>query len=63
MSPQTDVNLTEIMKREGIHTITQWAVGPFTVVLKDARCGTADTVGAALAKAKADDMAWLRVAS
>ena len=63
MNALTDVNLTSIMEREGIYTIKRWNVGPYSVELRDGRSGTGATVGEALAKAKADDLSWLRVAS
>jgi hypothetical protein len=46
-----DVNLTEIMRREGIAKVEDYLTH-FSVVLKDGRFGVARTVGQALAKAK-----------
>jgi deoxyxylulose-5-phosphate synthase len=49
-----DVNLTEIMRREGIAKIEDYVVR-FSVILKDGRMGIAETVGQALAKARKPD--------
>lgn len=48
-----DINLTAIFEREGIHKIERYrALGKYSVVLADGRCGTGTTIGAALANAK-----------
>ncbi len=55
MENDTSVNLTAIMEREGIRSITRvFSRGPYSVELVDRRVGTAATIGEALTKAKAD---------
>ncbi len=52
------VNLTAIMEREGIASITRWRVGNcFTVELFNGHSGRGGTVGEALADAKANGIA------
>lgn len=47
-----DVNLTQIMVREGIVEIKAWPGGRFSVKLRDGRFAVGATVGEALALAK-----------
>lgn len=48
-----DINLTAIFEREGIHKVERYrALGKYSVVLADGRCGTGATIGAALTNAK-----------
>lgn len=54
-----DVDLTAIMRREGIETIRQYRVGMFFVQLFDGYGGTARTVGEALAKARGPQRMWM----
>lgn len=50
------VNLSAIMRREGIRKIEDYGhTGMFLVVMKDGRSGADVTVGDALAKAKRED--------
>lgn len=52
MNALTDVNLTEIMEREGIAAIKRWPAGRFSVELDNGNFGVGRSVGNALAKAK-----------
>jgi hypothetical protein len=53
--PEADVDLTRIMKRQGIRRIEQRRCGVFTVELFNDCIGSASTVGQALEKAKSPD--------
>lgn len=48
----TDINLTEIMDREGIACVKRYLVGRYYVELDNGNFGVADTVGNALEAAK-----------
>ena len=59
-----DVNLTEIMRREGIEKITSWLDGlRFSVALHDGRFGVGRTVGEALDNAKASNAFNIKAAA
>lgn len=47
-----DVNLSEIMEREGIYQIRCYKAGFFSVILHDDRRGDGQTVGEALSNAQ-----------
>lgn len=47
-----DIDMTALFERAGIHKIERYrALGQYSVVLADGRCGTGTTIGAALADA------------
>lgn len=63
MNEQTAIDLTAIMRAEGIKKIEDYGAGFFLVLLKDGRCGSGNSVGEALAKAKQPEAMNVRKAA